>query len=254
MISATNLIKTGLKSLNGVINKNIPLIFHGISVVCYASSIGFAIKGTILAKNLIDEKEESIQRKLTLEETAKTVWKCYIPTVVTTGVGIVSIIYGYNVNNRRMAALASLYSISETALKEYQDKTVELLGKGKETKIKDEICKDVIQNNPVQNSNVIVTGDGDVLCYDCMSGRYFKSSIEKIRRIQNDLNKELVSDIYGWVSLNDLYFALGLDAINLGYEMGWTTDDMLDIQFSSQLSSDGTPCLVMTYKLVTQFK
>lgn len=53
-----------------------------------------------------------------------------------------------------------------------------------------------------------------------------------------------------YISLNDLYFELGLDNIKLGDELGWNIDKgYIDINFSSQLDANGTPCLVLDYRV-----
>ena len=67
-------------------------------------------------------------------------------------------------------------------LLEYKTKVVQEIGKTKETKIHDEVVKDHISKNPPNIDNVIMTGSGDVLCYDMLSGRYFMSSYETIRQ------------------------------------------------------------------------
>jgi hypothetical protein len=94
---------------------------------------------------------------------------------------------------------------------------------------------------------VIVTGKGDTLCYDTISGRYFKSDIEKIRKIVNDLNLRLRDE--NSISLNEFYYEFGLDSIKIGDDIGWniSINGYIEPHFSSQLASDGTPCLVLDY-------
>ena len=54
--------------------------------------------------------------------------------------------------------------------------------------------------------------------------------------------------------LNDFYYEIGLDNIKLGDELGWNIDDgYIDLSFSSQLASDGTPCLVIDYKIAPRY-
>ena len=49
------------------------------------------------------------------------------------------------------------------------------------------------------------------------------------------------------VSLNDFYYEIGLDGISIGEELGWNVNEFIELNFSSQLASDGTPCLVLNY-------
>jgi hypothetical protein len=157
-----------------------------------------------------------------------------------------------SIHTRRNAALATAYSISEVVLKEYQDKLLETLGEKKAQKFKDEIYKDRVDNNPLSKNQVIFTGNGDTLCLDSLSGRYFKSDIESIRQKRNDLNEVLLKD--GFVSLNDLYYELGLKNTKQGEDLGWNINDgQINFTFSSQLAEGGVPCLVIDYSISPKF-
>ena len=81
---------------------------------------------------------------------------------------------------------------------------------------------------------------------DGFSGRYFTSTMERIRKAQNDLNYKLLNEVYA--SLNDLYEYLDLAPIGAGDELGWTTNHQLDLSFSSTLTEDGHPCLVINFR------
>ena len=52
-----------------------------------------------------------------------------------------------------------------------------------------------------------------------------------------------------WVSLNEVYWAIGLPMVRFGEEVGWNLDNMVDFVFSSQLDDDGNPCLVLDYQV-----
>ena len=101
-------------------------------------------------------------------------------------------------------------------------------------------------------NEVIFTGKGSVMCYDSLSGRYFKSDIEQIRRVVNELNRNLLSDMF--LTVNELYYAIGLSGTKLGDMMGWDIDKgMLEIDFSAQLTEEGEPCLVLNYSTEPRF-
>ena len=104
----------------------------------------------------------------------KAAFKCYIPSAVITTLSVGCIIAASNINHKRNAALATAYSLSESALKLYQEKVIETVGEKKEQQIRDEVAKEQIARNPVSKNEVIVTSSGNTLCYDVLSGRYFK--------------------------------------------------------------------------------
>lgn len=192
-------------------------------------------------------------RMFNKREIVKYTWKSYIPTAIMGLVTIGCIVGAHKEHLRRNAALVSLYSLTETAFKEYKEKVVETIGKNKELKVRDDISADRIKHNPVGDNEIIFTGKGEMLCYDSMSGRYFKTDIEKVRKAQNELNRRLMSEMF--ISLNEFYDELGLSHIRLGEEMGWNIDkDLINITFSAQLTEKEEPCLVLNYEVVSRYR
>lgn len=240
-------ISRTFKSFGFLIKRHSPEILTGIGIAGMISTTVMAVKATPKALLLIEEEKRTEHtEKLGTVETVKVVWKCYIPAVVTGTVSTVCLIGASSVSLKRNAALAAACSLSETALKEYKSKVIETIGEKKEKTVRDAVAKEAVEKNPVVNNEVIITEKGETLCYDIISGRYFKSDIEKIRRTENELNKQMLDD--GYVSLNDLYFELGLDCIPLGDGLGWNINNgYMELYFSSQLTHNDTPCVVINY-------
>ena len=241
-------IKTAVDAVGKTMRSNSPTILTGLGVAGLVTTVVLAVKATPKAMKLIEEYDEYLGYKTTSDPmtTIKVAWKPYIPAMVMGTATIACIIGSNSINLRRNAALAGAYSLTETVLKEYQSKVVETIGEKKEQAIKDEIAKDTIKANPVVGKDVINTGFGDTLCFDTLSGRYFYSNMEALRRAQNDINHDLINDV--WVSLNEAYAKMGLKGIDLGEETGWNVDKMLEFEFSSHLSETGVPCLVLGYR------
>lgn len=241
---------TGFQKIKYALSKNSPTILTGIGVAGVISTTGSAIRDTPQALDLIEQANKNNKKKLTKFETVKLVAPCYIPTIIMGTITIACIIGSNSINGKRNAALATIYSISEAAMKEYQAKVVETIGAKKERQIKDEITKDLVANNPVEEDSIIHTGRGTTLCYDSISGRYFRSNIENIRKAVNDLNRSFLDgDMY--ISLNELYYSIGLPETKLGNDLGWPIGNgNIELDFSSHLTADGTPCLVMDYKII----
>lgn len=245
-------ITNAAKSVWEAISKNSPTILTGLSVAGLCTTAIFAGKATPKAIILIEEERKKREEPLAKADILKLTWKCYIPTACIGAATIACIIGSNSINQRRNAALATVYGLTEAAFREYKEKVVETIGKNKELKVRDEISSDRIKANPPGESEVIFTGKGEVLCYDSLSGRYFRSDIEKIRRSINDINKNFLSDM--WVGLNDLYYELGLAGTKLGDEMGWDLDNgLVDVSFSSGLTEEGEPCLVLNYSVTPRF-
>lgn len=229
--------------------KRSPEILTGIGVAGMITTTILAVKATPKAMRMLEvERDLKEDDSLTPVETVKATWKCYVPAVVTGTISIVCLIGASSVNAKRTAALATAYKLSETALTEYRDKVVETLGEKKEQIIKEKIDKDRVEKNPVSKTEVIVTKRGSTLCYDYLSDRYFESDIDLIKKAENTLNKQMLHDLCGSVSLNEFYDELGLNHIGVGYELGWNVDRLIDIRISSQITDDGRPCIVVGHE------
>ena len=241
-------LKQTIKSAERVLTKYSPGILTGIGIAGMIGATFMAVKATPKALYLIEtKKEEAEVEELTPIETIKTCWTCYIPATLTTVLSAVCLIGASTVSAKRNAALATAYSISEAALREYQEKVVEVVGEKKEKAVRDAVAKDQIERDPVTKSEVvIIDSNSNTLCYEPLSGRYFKSTIDKIKKAEIKLDRQMIQEMY--VSLNDFYWEIGLDGTDLGDKMGWNlSKGYMDLSFSSQLADDGTPCAVIVY-------
>lgn len=245
------------KSAKAAVTKRSPEILTGIGITGMVTTTVLAVKATPKALDILrEEKEErgyGYDDKPPVNFVIKSCWKCYAPAFITCIASAACLIGASSVNARRNAALATAYSLSETALREYKEKVVETIGEKKERTVRDKIAKDKIEENPVSKTEVIVTEKGNTMCLDLLSKRYFKSDIEKIRRAENNLNKEILTG-GGYVSVNDLYDELGLDHTDIGDDLGWSIDiGMVEIELSSQIAEDGTPCIVIGYAVAPKY-
>lgn len=245
----TNIIK-GIKAS---ISRHSPEILTGIGIAGMVTTTILAVKATPKAIKLIEaEKQAKHVDALSPVDTVKTVWKCYIPAAMT-GVSSIACLIGSNaINAKRNAALTTVYTLSEMARNEYKEKVIETIGEKKERTIKEKVDAERIKRDPVSKKEVIITEKGTTLCYDHVFGRYFKSDIDIINRAMNKINREIVINMYA--SLNDFYAELGLSPVEMGYELGWNIDDgTIEIEPSSQLADDGTPCLVIDYNIPPKY-
>lgn len=245
----TNIIK-GIKAS---ISRHSPEILTGIGIAGMVTTTILAVKATPKAIKLIEaEKKAKHVDALSPVDTVKTVWKCYIPAAMT-GVSSIACLIGSNaINAKRNAALTTVYTLSEMARNEYKEKVIETIGEKKERTIKEKVDAERIKRDPVSKKEVIITEKGTTLCYDHVFGRYFKSDIDLINRAMNKINREIVINMYA--SLNDFYAELGLSPVEMGYDLGWNIDDgTIEIEPSSQLADDGTPCLVIDYSVSPKY-
>lgn len=237
--------------------KHSPEILVSLGIVSGISSTVLAVKATPKALMLIEE--EKIERRKNDEddnlksiEVVKVAWKPYIPAVVSGVAGIACVLGAHSVNTRRNAALATAYKLTETAFSEYKDAVIEEIGDKKEEVVKKKVAEKKLQKAPIENKEVIITGNGNVLCFDSISSRYFESNIEVIRKVVNNLNADLISRDY--VSLNEFYYDLGLEPTAVGDQLGWNSAyGLVEVEFDTQLASDGRPCIVIRYDIAPRY-
>lgn len=235
------------KSTRTFLGKHSPEILTGIGVTGMITTTVLAVKNTPKALMLIEEKKKDLDTdELTVIEVIKTAWKPYIPALAL-GITSISCIIGASaVNAKRNAALATAYAISERTLVRYRDKIIDTIGEKKEKEVREKIAQDEVDKNKVSNNGVIVTSKGNTLCRDAISGRYFRSDIDKIKKIVNELNRQMIYQNY--ISLNDFYYELGLDSVKNGSVLGWNLDSgLIELDFSTCLAENDEPCVVIDY-------
>jgi len=244
------------------LSENSPRILTGLAVVGVVTTVIFAVKATKEAVMLMQEEDfrkireenpfeyDGETTNLTVLETVKICWKPYVPVAIMGSLTIACILMSHRANEKRAAALASLYSLSERAFDQYRRQVEEKIGKGQEKKIRDGLQAKKVEMDPISESTVVDTGVGTTICYDAFSGRYFKYDIEKLRQAVNDLNRQILTD--GFISLNEFYWEIGLAPTKLGDYVGWDVDHgLMDERFSSTLTDRKEPCLVVDYDNIT---
>ena len=243
------------KQVRMVVDKHSPEILTGIGIAGMITTTVLAVKATPKALQLIEERKEETQvDTLPPVEVVKTCWKCYIPAVVTAAASVACLIGATSVSARRNAALATAYKLSETAFADYKAKVVETIGEKKEEKVREKVAQEKLDKNPVSNNEVYITGRGETLFLDQHSMRYFTFDIDKLRKVENKLNRDMQLDMFGYVSLNDLYDELGLERTKLGDDLGWNLyRGLIEIKFYPGITDDERPCLVLDYTVAPQY-
>lgn len=249
------------------VGKKSPEILIAFGIAGMITTTVLAVKATPKAMEKIKEaeknKKEEFDRdhgyseldtmfKLTKPEVVKATWKCYIPAAISGAASIACIVGANTVHSKRNAAIATAYKLSEKALTEYKEATIEEVGEEKAKAIKDRVAQKQLDNNPVNNSQVIITGNGKQLCYDGVSGRYFESSIQEIETAVNKINYSLNYDMY--VSLSEFYDELDLEHTDISDEIGWNLDDgLVEISYGTMIAKDNRPCITLEYRVAPKY-
>ena len=140
------------------------------------------------------------------------------------------------------------YSLLESSSRDYHNKVIEMVGKDKDDEIQEAVSKDKAKKISTKNAEHIVSsGTGDELMLDYCSGRPFYGDPHEIRRVLVDTNYQLFNE--DWISLNEVYYTIGLDGIPLGNAVGWRVEKgPIEPKFTAGLTDDDKPCVVLSFK------
>lgn len=240
-MAVSELISQALRA----VKSNAPEILTAMGISGLASTSYLAAKGGYKAAQIMSDKDPYMSDK----EKIKTTWKCYIPAALSGFATITCIVGAGRANGQRTAAAVAAYSFTERMFSEYKEKVVETIGESKEQKLRDNLAQDRVTANPPGGSReVIMVGKGDVLCYEMLTDRYFKSDIETLRKAQNDIN--YLVNAFNYVSLSEFYDLIGLPHTGVSDHQGWNFEKQMELRFSYTGAPDGEPCLAFEYNYV----
>lgn len=255
------------KGIQRAVSKHSPEILTGLGIAGMVTTTLLAVKATPKAMRLIEKAEDHgigimskdgdpdwKYRSLTAMETIKVAWKPYIPTAVTGAFSIACLIGAQSVNVRRTAALATAYKLSETALAEFKDAAVDVIGEEKIKEVKQKVAEKKVEQvtSDESKTKVIITGEGDTWFIDPFSNTTFQSSKNKIDAAANRLNKYMRSEMF--ISLSQFYDEIGLDHTVTSDDLGWNIDrGYIDVDLSDAVVKDGKAYVVMDFLIRPEY-
>lgn len=197
-------------------------------------------------------ERESVQ--LTKTEKFVATWMEFVPPVVAGTATIGCIIFSHRMSSAKIAGLAAAYGLTQKQFDEYKDKVEEKLkGPKKDRPNSDELNAELAQDRanrvgPEASRAIVITGGDDQLCFDQPSGRYFKSTKQKIDRAVNRTNEIVFNRDYA--SLNDFYEALELPRTTFGDEIGFNKNNIVELTFDAILDPDDEErvCLAIDFR------
>lgn len=235
------------KQVERALRRNSSSILSTMAVTGTLATTALAIRDSFVAAEVIRHDEGisgvSDDPVVRFRERTKLVWKLYVPTGVSATVTIGCVVASQRIDSKRTAALTAAYAIADKAYGEYREKVVETLGATKEQALRDELAQSRV--NQTFGGNEVIVADSKVMCMEMYTGRYFASTMEELRRALNDINMKILHNDAAY--LGDLYHILGLSNNEAAWAMGWTSDRLLDFDYSTALTEDGKPCITVSF-------
>jgi len=234
---------------------NSPTILTAIGVTGTLATAYLTGKATLKAAEILSEHEADRLQAMpehnppyTFKEKLGFVWKEYLPAAGTAVVTVACIVAANRIGARRVAAMATAYTIAEKAAQQYRDKVIETWGEKKEQTLRAKIAQDEIDNHPIERDTVYVEGGGGDLFRDSWSGRYFNSSVVALEKAANQINSSLNNEFSA--TLSDFYDLVGLERTDESDMIGWNSDCHLELEFSWGSTPDERPCGVLRFRTV----
>ena len=238
------------EKLAGTVDEHKTTILTGIGVAGTVTATVLSGRAGYKAALLVDYEETmrqaNRQEPMTMKDKVVMVAPQWVPAAGTCLLACTATVFSNRLSAKETAAMAAMYSMSDKTFQEYKEKVREKLGQNKEQAVKDEIAQERINNNPPTDSTVIITGNGDVLCYDVLSDRYFRSTVENIKRAENEVNALILNE--DEVSLGRFYEEIGLKVTPFSDTVGWNLENKCDLEITTVLSPDNQPCIQIDFR------
>lgn len=233
------------------------------TIIAVTSSFGAVYTGIAVTPEVTRKYDNEVEERERLGYPPMNGWEkfrlvvpSYIPTVLLFGTSAACIILNTLKEERKIATLAGLYSMSEKSFEEYRDKVKEMFGERKENKVRDGVAED--HANRARNQVICLTGNGDYLCLEAFTNSIFRSSqlsIEQARiRIKDRLRSEMTISLEEVLEEMDAPVRVNYNADTGFYEpiidrsdIGWTVDDDLEFVYTYTGNDNMEPMLVITF-------
>lgn len=232
-------------------------IKHSAEILSGAACVGVAVTGYLAFKAGFDtsadlaEMPEDISGKEKAKVVIKNSWEAAAVGGLTWGTIIASGIIAFK-RNKALAAVTTAYMTTSEMFNTYRRHAIERLGEKKEGEMRGEIAEELVTHDPPSETVIFNTGRGNYLFKDRISGRYFRSDIDYIRKQEVVINQWLAAG-EDWVSLNDWYGLIGLESLEDLEDLGWNVEEGVHFEWDSCISPDNEPCMVINYDISPRY-
>ena len=239
-------IKDALARALVVANANSAEIALGVAIAGVPISMILSGEARLKADDILAELEEQryqdgIDEPIPIETKIAKTWRCYILPVLSGVITLGSLIWSHKVQGKKLVALASAYTLTDSAFRELKSHIPEK----KLREYQHEIDQEKVGEMSMLDADILTTNRGDVLCVDAWSGMKFFSNAQDIRDAVAAVNAEMVGEMYA--NMNYLYDQMNVQQTAAGESNGWNvlSDKSISVWFDSVVDKESIPALVM---------
>ena len=239
------------------LRKHSPAILTCLGAAGVIATAVMSVRSTPKAMQLLAAATDEKGEALTKAETIIVAGPSYIPAAMIGLSTIVCILGANTLNHRQQASLMSAYTMLHRSYRQYRNAANKVFGEDADSKIQVELASDAnVFGMGLFESYSLYSLDEDqhserVTFYDSYSDRYFETTMAAVLNAQYHTNRNLW--LRGDVPMNEFYEFLGIDGIENGDSIGWTTEEMFDwdcmwLDFDNKpvKLDGGMACYIMT--------
>ena len=262
-VELVNNVSRAFHKVGFELKKHSPEIFVVAGVIGTVASAVMACRATLKVNETLEQPKKNIDKihtavekgvteigeSYSVEDSKKDLVKVYAhtgvqfaklygPSVALGAVSIASILAGHNLLHKRNVALAAAYATIDQGFKDYRNRVVERFGKELDKELRygikaQEVTETVVNEDGTEQT---VTNTVDVIdkknysgyarCFDetCAGwDRDAERNLFYLIQVQNMMNEKLQRQ--GYLFLNDVYKALGMQMSVAGQTVGWIYDE-----------------------------
>lgn len=187
-------------------------------------------------------------------DAAKVLGKRYLPTLAMAAGAVVCVIFSQKASAVKYAAAMGMLSTTAGRYDRVRDKIRKVLGEEEAVGLDRDILKEEAEEKFSDSDMTLAcgeiedTGDGDILFWEPITGKYFYSST---RALQDALTKASRIRERKDISFNKLLALMGLEGIPNGNELGWKkSQSLIDFWFHNndiEVDDDTRPLTIIDW-------
>ena len=201
--------------------------------------ISEGVESGYIADQEYTEEDGKKDLRITKVQTGLKVVKLYAPAVILGGLSITAMLTSNNILRKRNVSLAAAYAAVDKSFKEYRGRVKERFGEELDKELRynikakeiEEVVKDEKTGKEKVQKKIVNVSDFDdcseyAKFYDCGCTGWTKDpelNLLFLRKQQDYLNNRLKAN--GYLFLNDVYEALGIQKTKIGQIAGWVYDE-----------------------------
>lgn len=200
--------------------------------------IHFALENPDMLRGEYTEEDSKKDTAIVYAQTGLKFTKLYGPAVLLGAASIGCILGSHNIMRKRNIAIAAAYATVDQGFKDYRGRVIERFGKELDQELRYDIKAKEIEETVVNEDgteqtvtktvNAIEpkTYSGYARCFDETCSGWVRNAEDNLFFLlqqQNWLNEKLQRQ--GYLFLNDMYKALGMQVTAAGQQVGWIYDE-----------------------------